>query len=109
MPGSSGYARESTFYSSEGWCDWLYQVGMQGIRRARYSCQRYRARRHRNRRNGGTFTGAARALRLSCSSGSPGAPEEVAAAVLFLASDLSSFITGATIPIDGGVGGIAAF
>lgn len=38
-----------------------------------------------------------------------GRPEEVAAAVLFLASDLSSFITGATIPIDGGVGGIAAF
>lgn len=38
-----------------------------------------------------------------------GRPEEVATAVLFLASDLSSFITGATIPIDGGVGGIAAF
>lgn len=37
-----------------------------------------------------------------------GQPEEVATAVLFLASDLSSFITGATIPIDGGVGGIAA-
>jgi 3-oxoacyl-[acyl-carrier protein] reductase len=38
-----------------------------------------------------------------------GRPEEVATAILFLASDLSSFITGATIPIDGGVGGIAAF
>jgi len=38
-----------------------------------------------------------------------GRSEEVATAVLFLASDLSSFITGATIPIDGGVGGIAAF
>ncbi len=38
-----------------------------------------------------------------------GRPEEVAAVVLFLASDLSSFMTGATIPIDGGVGGIAAF
>lgn len=37
-----------------------------------------------------------------------GQPEEVATAVLFLASDLASFITGATIPIDGGVGGIAA-
>ncbi|MDQ2902645.1 MAG: SDR family oxidoreductase [Chloroflexota bacterium] len=37
-----------------------------------------------------------------------GQPEEVATVVLFLASDLSSFVTGATIPIDGGVGGIAA-
>jgi NAD(P)-dependent dehydrogenase (short-subunit alcohol dehydrogenase family) len=32
-----------------------------------------------------------------------GAPEEVANAVLFLASDLSSFTTGADIPVDGGV------
>lgn len=38
-----------------------------------------------------------------------GRPEEVATTVLFLASDLSRFITGATIPVDGGVGGIAAF
>lgn len=38
-----------------------------------------------------------------------GCPEEVASAVLFLASDLSSFVTGTTIPVDGGVGGIAAF
>lgn len=32
----------------------------------------------------------------------PGTPEEVAHTVLFLASDESSFITGASIPVDGG-------
>ena len=32
-----------------------------------------------------------------------GTSEEVANAVLFLASDLSSFTTGADIPVDGGI------
>ena len=34
--------------------------------------------------------------------GRMGAPEEVARAILFLASDESSFITGAAVPVDGG-------
>lgn len=34
--------------------------------------------------------------------GRPGTTQEVAQAILFLASDLSSFTTGVTIPIDGG-------
>lgn len=34
--------------------------------------------------------------------GRPGQPEEVARAIAFMASDDSSFVTGASIPVDGG-------
>jgi NAD(P)-dependent dehydrogenase (short-subunit alcohol dehydrogenase family) len=34
--------------------------------------------------------------------GRMGKPDEVAAAALFLCSDEASFITGATLPVDGG-------
>ena len=34
--------------------------------------------------------------------GRPGEPEEVAAAIAFLASNSASFITGVQLPVDGG-------
>lgn len=34
--------------------------------------------------------------------GRPGQASEVADAILFLASDMASFITGASLPVDGG-------
>ena len=37
--------------------------------------------------------------------GGPGKPEDVAGAALFLASDLSRFVTGSTIHVDGGTHG----
>lgn len=37
-----------------------------------------------------------------CPMGRPAEPEEVAKAILFLASDDASFITGVTLPVDGG-------
>jgi NAD(P)-dependent dehydrogenase (short-subunit alcohol dehydrogenase family) len=34
--------------------------------------------------------------------GRPAAPEEIAEAILFLASDRASFVQGAVLPVDGG-------
>ena len=38
-----------------------------------------------------------------------GSPEECAAAIVFLASDLSSFVTGSSLPVDGGTVAAAAW
>ncbi|MGW5152467.1 SDR family NAD(P)-dependent oxidoreductase [Rhodococcus koreensis] len=41
--------------------------------------------------------------------GGPGQPEDVAGAALFLASDLSRFVTGSTIHVDGGTHGVGGW
>jgi NAD(P)-dependent dehydrogenase (short-subunit alcohol dehydrogenase family) len=41
-------------------------------------------------------------IQKRCPMGRPAEPEEVAKAILFLASDDASFITGITLPVDGG-------
>jgi len=49
-----------------------------------------------------TEEGSAASLRDSIPAGRWGQPEEVASLILFLASEEAEFITGATVPIDGG-------
>ena len=49
-------------------------------------------------------TNSSAALANEVPAGRFGTPEEVAATVAFLASDLAGYITGAVVPVDGGLG-----
>lgn len=45
---------------------------------------------------------AAHVARMQPLTGGPGAPEDIAGAAVFLASDAARFVTGVTLPVDGG-------
>jgi len=40
--------------------------------------------------------------------GAPASPAEIAAAILFLSSDMSSHVTGQTLLVDGGIAGVVS-
>ncbi len=56
----------------------------------------------------GLWEGREEAVAASHPLGRLGTPEDIAAAIVFLASDRASWITGVTLPVDGGVSGATA-
>ena len=72
--------------------------------RARHHRERRRARIHRDRHDGGAAGAATQQIQENIPAGRFATPDEVAKVIAWLASDDAAYISGAVIPVDGGLG-----
>ena len=98
-----GRARPTTRPPRPAWSAWPGRWPASSPSRHHRQRRRSRARRDRHDRRAAATTRQAE-LTAAVPLGRFGTPDEVAAAVRFLASTPPAYITGAVIPVDGGLG-----
>ena len=102
--GIHGNAGQTNYSASKAGSDRAHQVARQGDRLARRARQLHRSRLYRDRAHDVLPENAREALLASTPLGRLGEPEDIARCVRFLVSDASSFVTGAVLAVDGGLG-----